>query len=176
MKRIQGLSLIEVLVGLAIVFLLFAVAIPALGAVADRARIVRVQADLGEAFMTAARQAVAGGRATVLCASSDGVRCSGGTDWSTGWLSFADVDGDRQFSAFDTLIRRTPPWSGLRLSSTQGRPRIVFQPEGDSAGTNATFTICAPRSGMAGSLVLSNGGRFRLVPTHTDRQTLCASN
>lgn len=177
MKRIEGLSLIEVLTALAIAAVLLTMALPACLAVIDRARIARVQADLGDAFLSGARLAVASGTATVLCPARETGGCTGGIDWSQGWLLFADVDGDRRYGGHDTLIRRTAALPGrLRLSSSQGRPKIVFQADGDNAGSNATFSLCAPRNGQAGSLSLSNSGHFRLAKATAAQLHACSSD
>ena len=77
MQRTQGLSLIEVLTALAIAVVLLAMALPACLAAIDRARIARVQADLGDAFLSGARLAVASGTATVLCPARETGGCTG---------------------------------------------------------------------------------------------------
>ncbi|MGH8080073.1 MAG: GspH/FimT family protein, partial [Lysobacter sp.] len=138
-------------------------------------RIARVQTDLSETFLTSSRLAVASGAATIACPSR-GDGCENSIDWSHGWLVFADVDGDRRFGPRDTLVKRFAAMAGgVRLHSTQGRPRVVFQADGDNAGSNVTFAVCAPRSGQAGVLVLSNAGRFRLDAATPAQRQSCAS-
>ncbi|ATE71153.1 hypothetical protein CNO08_07125 [Lysobacter capsici] len=176
MKRHYGISLFELLTTLAIVAIVVAIAAPAMVAIRDRARIVRVQTELSEVFLAATRHAVAGGVATVLCPSRDQAGCIEGHDWSHGWLAFADLNGDRKFGAGDVQLRRAGTLSaGLHLYSSPGRPRIVFQPQGDNAGTNATFTICAGTTRQLGVLALSNGGRFHLVAARQDHAAACIS-
>lgn len=177
MNPSKGLSLLEVILALGIAALLAGVALPALVAVADRIRIARIQADLGEAFLTSSRLAIASGAATIACPARNGGDCDGGIDWSHGWLVFADVDGDRRFGTRDTLVRRTPAISGnMRLHSTPGRHRVVFQPDGDNAGSNVTFAICAPQSGQAATLVLSNASRLRLDKASPAQAKSCANS
>lgn len=169
MQSSKGMSLIETIVVLAIASLVIAMAVPAATAWTDRVRIARLQSDLAEIFLTANRLAVAGGAATILCPSRGG-GCDDSSDWSQGWLVYADVDGDRAFGRYDNLIRRTAALDGgLRLHGTPGRPKIVFHPQGDITGSNATFTICAPNSRQVASVVMSNAGRFRQSPGHFDQ-------
>lgn len=176
MRRTQGISLIEVMIAVLALTVLTAIAVPAFASIADRVRIARLQTDLSDAFLTANRLAVAGGRATVLCPSGGAAGCDDGSDWSSGWLLFADVDGDRRFGGGDTFIRRGGAAGGLRVSTTGGRPRIVFQPDADSAGSNATFTVCAPGSGRSGTLVLANSGHFRLLKPDPGPTAGCIRN
>ncbi len=177
MHHQRGFTLIELSMALAIATIVFALAASAVGALADRARIARLQTELSAVFVDSARQAVAGGVAVVLCPSGSArPGCADGFDWSDGWLAFADRDGDRHFSNGDAaLIRAGPPGGGLRLLTSRGRPKIVFQPDGDSAGSNATFVFCSKR-GRAGTLMLSNAGRFRIAQGHPMPSTGCTSN
>lgn len=174
MRRMKGISLMEVVAALAIVFLLVGVAMPALVATVARVRIGHTRMALVDSFLVANRLAVAAGSATVMCPAPTEGGCSGRPDWSRGWLVFADVDGDRAFSARDTLIQRRPALGGgIRLHSTQGRTRIVFQPEGDIAGTNLTFTLCSVHADRAGTVVLSNAGRFHLGQASSAQTRAC---
>lgn len=175
MQGSKGISLIEMIVGLVIVSLVIAVAVPAVIAWVDRARIARLQSDLGETFLTANRLAVSGGTATILCPSRGG-GCEDGMDWSGGWLVYADIDGDRVFGQYDNVIRRTAALDGgLRMHSTPGRLKIVFHPQGDTTGSNAAFTICAPSSKQVATLVLSNAGRFHPGQAGQEHLKTCSS-
>ncbi|ALN84867.1 type II transport GspH family protein [Lysobacter capsici] len=174
MRRIRGLSLIEVVVALMIATLMLGFALPALGRIVDRAHVAHAQTQLGESFLTATRHAVASGSATVICPVNENGDCEEAPDWSRGWLVFADLDNDRRFGGRDIVIRRFEPVAGgLRLYSTEGRKRIVFQPQGDSAGTNVTFTLCSRRHNAIGQLLLSNTGRFRAAKITSDSDRLC---
>jgi multidrug efflux system membrane fusion protein len=53
----------------------------------------------------------------------------------------------------------------VRLRSTTGRTRVVYQGNGGNAGSNLTFTLCDGRGpAQARSLVISNAGRVRDAP------------
>jgi len=174
MRRMRGITLLEVAIALTIGFLLFGFAVPALHHALARTRIGHARLALADSFLHANRVAVATGSATVICPAPNGDACRASTDWSAGWLVFADVDGDRRYGPSDTLIQRRHALGGdIRLLSTAGRTRIVFQPEGDSAGSNLTFTLCSPRAGEAGLLVLSNPGRVRLDAASAAQTAAC---
>ncbi|WP_158549226.1 GspH/FimT family pseudopilin [Lysobacter silvisoli] len=172
MHRTRGITLIEAVIALFLAATLIALAVPTFARSLQRARIGQVQMAMSESFMTSARTAVGGGCATVLCPLA-GEGCADNADWSRGWMVYADVDGDRSYSRADVLVQRTPPLRGLRLRSTDGRRRVVFQTDGGNEGSNLTFTVCAEGGGEAGSLVLSNAGRFRLAPPSPDQRRSC---
>lgn len=162
MKRPSGFSLIEVSIALIVVALALAVAVPSAARAIARVRMGAVAAALTETFLTSTRLAVSTGSAMVICPTTASGGCKEGEDWSRGWLVYADIDGDRHYSGLDNVVHRaTPPTGGLRLYSTQGRPRLVFQNDGGNEGSNVSFTVCSPEVGEVGVLVLSNAGRFR---------------
>ncbi|QQP98113.1 GspH/FimT family protein [Lysobacter enzymogenes] len=174
MNRSKGITLLEAVAALALVAVLSAVAVPAISRAAERARAAYVQTALSESFMTAARLAVATGSAAIVCPVGASGDCRDGDDWSDGWKVFMDVDGDRKAGAYDTLVRSVGATAGIRVYSSQGRKRVVFQPQGDSAGSNASFLLCARRGAPAAWLVLSGEGRFRAVdPRNPPAPRLC---
>lgn len=165
MKRSRGITLLECLSALLIVAVLFAAAPPIIGGAMEKTRMAAVRASLTESVLLAQRTAVASGARSVLCPTGRGApNCAEGSDWSDGWLAFVDRDGNRAFDPGDTLLNHYPGLPGhLRLRSNSGRPRIVFQPEGDNAGSNLTFTLCG-RHSQPLSIVLSNFSRVRAEP------------
>ncbi|NUO75409.1 MAG: hypothetical protein HOQ32_05280 [Lysobacter sp.] len=173
MHRMHGITLLEALLALFLAAILIALAVPAFARSLERARIAGVQMAMSESFMTSSRTAISGGTATVLCPSAGDSGCADSTDWSTGWMIYADVDGDRSYSRADVVVHRSPALRGLRLLSTDGRRRVVFQTDGGNEGSNLTFTLCAHGDGEAGSLVLSNDGRFRLAAPSPAQHRSC---
>ncbi|MEH6415409.1 GspH/FimT family protein [Pseudomonas sp. CGJS7] len=161
MKHHQGFSSLELLCSLAVLALLVALAVTQTGEALERARIGRVLSTLTESILVSNRAAVGSGATSVLCpVGADGL-CNDASDWSGGWIAFADHDHDRALSDGDAVIGRYPaPGGGLRIYSNQGRPRLVLHPQGDSAGSNLTFTLCGPH-GSASRAVISNGTALR---------------
>lgn len=175
MKRCRGITLLECLSALLIVAVLFAAAAPIVGGAVEKARMAAVRASLAESVLLAQRTAVASGARSVLCPAGRGAaNCVEGSDWSDGWLAFVDRDGNRAFDTGDTLLHRYTELPGhLRLRSNSGRPRIVFQPEGDNAGSNLTFTLCGRHTEPL-SIVLSNFSRVRTEPAAPAAASDCA--
>lgn len=159
----RGFTLIEMLVALAIAAVLAAIAVPAMSGAFESVRARSAEAALVGSLARAGSGAALGGRRTVLCPSRDGATCAPGVDWSGGWLVFQDLDADRERDPGEAELARQGALEGrVRLRTTSGRPRIVFQGYGSNAGSNATFTLCDGRGPEYGrALVLNNRGQLR---------------
>ena len=74
-----------------------------------------------------------------------------------------DPNASRELEGGERVLRVQPPLRGrVRLRSTAGRVRIVFQGNGGNVGSNVTFTLCDGRgAAQAKTLVVANEGRLR---------------
>lgn len=157
-----GFTLVEALVCLAVASILLCIAGPACADLVQRSHAAAARAALLDSIMQGVRHSALTGSEVVLCPGGD-AGCIATSNWSGGWIAYADIDGDRMRDAGETLVRAEPALaSGVHLVTSVGRKHLVFQPMGGNAGSNATFTLCDRRGpGSAVSLVLSNGGRLR---------------
>jgi len=157
----QGWTLIEQLMGLAIVAVLAAVALPSMGRMLARTRLQSAQMDLIAGLQQARYIAVSSGLPALFCPSSDGADCVKSSRWENGWLIGTDRDGDNHLD--QTAIYTGPPApSGMHVRSSSGRYRVRFHSDGSAAGSNLTITLCLP-DGHAPALnvIVSNAGRVR---------------
>lgn len=161
-QRMRGFTLIEAVIVLAVGGILVGAAVPALTGAVENSRSSSVKADLLATLTRAISHAAMAGSEVVLCPGDSG-GCRATTDWSGGWIAYADIDGNRQRSANETLLQAESALPGqVHLRSTTGRTRLVFQPNGGNAGSNVTFTLCDGRgAAQATTLVLANDGRLR---------------
>jgi type IV fimbrial biogenesis protein FimT len=173
--RSGGFTLLDAMLGMTIAVLIFGIAWPNY-----RDAVAQVHATSARSAMTmtlfgAMRDSTVNSRQAVVCPSADEANCINGMDWSKGWIAFIDLNGDRNRGGEEPLVGRQPALSGdVRLHSTQGRPRIVFQPNGSNAGSNVTFTLCDRRGpNEALRLVLANSGRLRALPASTSAAAAC---
>jgi type IV fimbrial biogenesis protein FimT len=162
MLRPRGFSLFDLLFALAVVALLIGIATPAYRTALDRASMAAARATLIESLRASKVHAATRGTRVVLCPSSDGETCTGGTDWSGGWIAFRDGNANR---ARDPHERLVGAWGalaeGVRITTSAGRPKLVLQSYGGNPGSNVTFVICGRRGpAKAQAVVLSNQGRF----------------
>lgn len=163
MKTQRGWTLIELMAVAAIAAILLGFALPGIGGALEASRASAARAALLASLASAGTRAGITGTRAVLCPSLDGEHCSDDPDWSRGWLVFLDSNASRELEGGERLLRLQPPLEGrVRLRSTVGRARIVFQGNGGNAGSNVTFTLCDGRGpARAVALVLANTGRLR---------------
>lgn len=167
--RSRGFTLIEAVIAVAVAGVLVGTAVPALTGALEAARASSARAALLASLTRSISHASLTGSEVVLCPSG-GDGCRDTPDWSGGWIAYADLDSDRAHDPNETLLHTEPALPGkVHLHTTSGRRRLVFQPNGGNAGSNATFTLCDGRgAARAVTLVLSNDGRLRAgKPTAT---------
>ena len=113
-------------------------------------------------------EAVKHGQRVLLCPSSDSLNCGNSKEWVNGWILFAS--NDREHDMNERLLQAGSPLSsGIHMSSSNHRKRIVYQPDGTSPGTNSSFTFCdSRRQARPRVICLSNTGRARLTHTRCD--------
>lgn len=174
-RKSFGFTLLEAIVVLAIGSIAIGVAVPAFAKAMASTRHVLARTDLVEVLMTAGTHALATDTDVVLCPSGNGATCDRGqTQWSRGWIAFADLDGNRQRSGRETLLRTHGAVAGVGIRSSQGRTLVVFHPRGDAAGTNLTFTLCDSRGAQAAStIVTGNSGRWRIGQAKAEAAARC---
>jgi type IV fimbrial biogenesis protein FimT len=179
MRRIGGFNggftLIEALIVLAAASLLLCVAVPSWRSASASTHTAAAKATLVETWLDAVNHAALTGVEVVACPGAP-TECRPGVDWSGGWIAFADLDGDRQHGPGETLlVRGEALQGGVKLRSTPGRTRLVFQPNGGNAGSNVTFTLCDSRGpDQASAVVLSNQGRLRSAAASRKAAEDCA--
>ena len=139
------------------------IAVPTLTSAAEAARSGTAKAKLLATLNRAIGHSAATGVEVVLCPGDASGGCRPSPDWSRGWIAFADLDGTRQRGPSETLLADDGALDGkVHLRSTEGRTRLVFQPNGGNAGSNVTFTLCDGRGvAEATTLVLANDGKLR---------------
>jgi type IV fimbrial biogenesis protein FimT len=173
----EGVTLMELVIAVAVVGVLAAVALPMFDGAREATRSGAAQQALTASVMLAAGRAATSGRDVVVCPGVPHA-CSGGIDWHRGWIAYVDADGDRVHDVGEDLLQQVAPLGGkVRLRSTVGRTRLVFQPDGGSAGTNTTFTLCDGRgTGRAVALVLNNWGRLRSADADAGAARACVDS
>lgn len=173
MNKAAGFTLIEVLVALAIVAIIFAIAIPAYSSAMARTRIGIAESAIFTSVNNAVNFSFIAGSRAVLCPSNDGDSCENSYDWSNGWIIFEDRNANRQRDADDRKLGgydEIPP--ELSIITSERRTRIAFQSGGGNFGSNAHFKLCDNRNPQrARSLFLSNTGRLRVANSPQTRCT-----
>lgn len=159
----SGMSLVELLTSIGILAIVAAVSAPSMAKLVERQRAVGATNALVTHLSLARLTAITHSSHTVLCPSTNGATCNAGTDWSDGLLLFLDRDGNRRPDHPRDIVRadNTSLSQHLRLISSTGRQQARYLPDGRSAGSNLTISICNMRGELLGSVIVNNTGRIR---------------
>ncbi|MDH3888842.1 MAG: GspH/FimT family protein [Gammaproteobacteria bacterium] len=168
-KRSQsGLTLPELIVSLSIISVLSSSGLSGLQTFIQENRMAAEINQFVTVLHLARSEAVKHGQRVLLCPSSDSLNCGNSKEWVNGWILFASED--REHDHDEQLLQTGSPISaGIRMTSSNYRKRIVYQPDGNSPGTNTSFTFCDTRRRVKPRVIcLSNTGRPRLSWTRCD--------
>ncbi|MEM9057202.1 MAG: GspH/FimT family protein [Pseudomonadota bacterium] len=166
-----GVTLLELLVALAVVSIVAAIGAPPLDRWLARHRVAAPLQALHTDLHRARHEAVMRNRVVVVCASDDLQTCSAG-DWSAGWITFVNLDGDQpvQRDASDPLLSVHQAAPGPHLASN----RASYAFRGDlRRATNGRVVSCDAAGRVSPRvLVVSFTGRTRLAPPGTSTGSL----
>ena len=163
MRRNAGFTLIELATTMSVVAILAGIAAPSFAGFIERQRASAAITSLMTHMSLARVAAISRNQRAVLCPTPDGVDCEPGTDWSQGWMLFLDEDGNRKPDSNDEIVRidLEPTSRHLRMISTSGRQQLRYLPDGRSAGTNLSVSICNKSGELLGQVIVNNMGRPR---------------
>ena len=162
----SGMTAFDLLISMAIVAVLLATAVPGLRAWSLNHAMGAAVASLHADLQFARAEAIRLRSHTVACPGQLDAGCKDAATWHSGWLLFADSNGDREWQASEPLLRQSPAVQGLSITSSEARRRLRFSPQGAAPGSNASISFCDSRGPAAArQLTLSASGRLhRLGP------------
>jgi type IV fimbrial biogenesis protein FimT len=114
-----GLTLAELMIGVAIVAIVLSVGTPSFNNAVRINRIATLSNDLITAMHVARSEAVKLGRTVRVCSSTNGTSCAGSTAWQTGWIVLDPGNNvARSWAAENTDLTLTGPAAAIRYSSS----------------------------------------------------------
>lgn len=160
----KGFTLVELLITLTIAALLLAIAAPAFSGWTNKQRLRTAGYDLLNDLQMARNEAVK--RATrVTLNNGDG-------DWQSGWEIFVDNNENGNRDSGEPLLLSRPAYAdALTISGTTAvSQHIGYVASGETRQPGGgllmgTLTLCASHTDKALEVVISRGGRARLVST-----------
>ena len=162
-RHLKGITLYELLMTLTLIAVLLGIGLPSFSGLAARNRLHTEINALFHAIHVARKESIMRRRVVSICPSSNGSSCEPGRDWSSGWIMFANHDGDEppQIDAGEPLLQvhrigdnvtLTANRRGFTLRATQKR------------ATNGTIVACDPAArATPRALVISYTGRPRVT-------------
>ena len=168
-----GVTLVEVVVCACVLSITAAIAAPSMSKLIERQRATAANNNLITHLAQARMTAITRRAPAILCPSSNSTTCNANTDWSDGWLLFLDRDGNHQPDQPDDIVATDNIATSrhLKLTSTAGRKQVRYLPDGRSAGSNLTFSICNKKGELLDSVIINNAGRARSA--HPSSTTNC---
>lgn len=168
-RRTAGLTLVELVIGLAVLALLFGLALPAFARYLGELQLLGEARRLSEAVMLARSEAIKRNAHVVLCAASARSPCGSLAHWHEGWIAFVDENANALPDPGEQLLGREGP-AADGVSGVGNKPvanYFRFNYLGQARLTSGalqmgTVDVCRP--GLRGyHVVLANSGRTRIV-------------
>jgi type IV fimbrial biogenesis protein FimT len=102
--RQTGLTLVEILVALAVALTLMFLVAPLFNNLVTSNSNTTSDNLLRTHYQLARSETVKHNSVVSLCPSADASSCSGGTDWSVGWISFLDTNNNGDRDGGETIL------------------------------------------------------------------------
>jgi type IV fimbrial biogenesis protein FimT len=166
----SGFTLIELITSLSIASILLAIGIPSFQILTQSNRMTGAINTITSHLNLARSEAVKRGIDVVLCPSDDGLDCKSTMIWDKEIIMFTDINKNRHLDPEEELIRHINlnPES-IRITTTIGRKKAVYDFRGFSMGYNVSFTFCDTFDKTdPKAVIVSNSGRARISDTKAD--------
>jgi type IV fimbrial biogenesis protein FimT len=151
--RASGFTLLELLITMSVAAILLTIAVPSFRYITNGNRIAgEVNGLLGD-LQFARSEAIKEGRYVSVCASSDGLSCSGSTAWQSGWIVFPNPNNNPAVTpglAVTPLLRLQNAFSSTDTFVSNGISVITFNRDGYAGGiVNGTLITLHDSTGNA---------------------------
>lgn len=170
-RRLDGFTLLELMVTLAVAAILVTIAIPSYRGLVQRNTVTASVNDLVGDLNYARSEAVTRGQDVYLCKSKDEATCETDGDWSQGWIVFApDPNEPTDPLTVANLLRVRGPLDDAITIEGVGNitNHAYFDANGFSIGSLGHFTVSANNASQNMTICISSTGRVRTVKAPCD--------
>jgi type IV fimbrial biogenesis protein FimT len=160
------------MVTVSILAILISLGVPSFQDFALKQRLNAAVNALHNDLLLARAQAIHRDMHVIACPRTADSKCSGKTNWSEGWVVFADSNEDNKLQEGEPVLRQGHRVENVMIHSSTGRTSFRFYSNGTAPGSNGSISLC----GLGGpekarKLVISNLGRVRRdVPKSLDEE------
>jgi type IV fimbrial biogenesis protein FimT len=141
LRRTAGVSLVELLVVVAIAAILLGIGVTSFQGLTITNRISGEINNLLADMQYARSEAIKQGQNVVVCVSTSGADCTGGTSWDQGWIVFVDPNNTKTTSGNAALVLRArSAFTGTDTLTDGATSLVSFDREGLALGLLTTMS------------------------------------
>jgi type IV fimbrial biogenesis protein FimT len=137
----RGFTLTELMFTVTVLSILLGLAVPSFRETVRNNRLVSQNNEFVGSLNYARSEALKRSDSVSVCASADQTTCSGDTDWSTGWIVFADPNANGDTDAGEPVLQAAPAVSAEFTLSATNRSFVRFGSSGTSAAGTESFEL-----------------------------------
>jgi type IV fimbrial biogenesis protein FimT len=163
MKAHSGFTLLELMITLAVAAILATIAIPSFWTIIQNNRATTEANELVTALNFARSEAIKRGARVSLCPSTSQTGCTGGTNWSNGWIVFVDTAANDGSAAVVGEVVRV--WTSLSgINNLAGPANIRYRGPGDVIGAgNFTHQLPGCSGDQRRTISIAASGRINVT-------------
>ena len=161
MKKNSGYTLLEILIVTALVSILMAIGVPAMGDFIKNDRLTTQINTMVGHLAYARSEAVLRLQSVIICASDNQASCSS-NNWADGWIVFVDTDNNNDFSAGEEMLRVKQALEGGNTLINSTGSSVEYDLRGFAPNSIGSFSLCDNRGAThMKSISISVTGRVR---------------
>lgn len=162
-QRYYAFTLIELLIAISIVSILFGYGLPSFNQMLERKKVSINVERLVQTIQLSRHTAITKNTKVTLCPINNSLQCT--SDWSNGYMSFVDIQGDREFNDNDTLLYQhfsQDEKSTLSWRAFGYRRSLQWLETGITNHQNGSFVFCYNnKSELSRGVYMTKSGRVR---------------
>jgi len=162
-QKNKAFTLIELLITISIAWILLGIALPSFGDMLDRKKVSANVQRLVKTLQLARSTAINDNVKVTVCPINHSLNCT--RNWSTGYMSFVDTNGDRQYNQDDRVLYQYSSEdenATLSLRAFGHRNSLQWLETGITNHQNGSFELCySSEADKSRALFLTKAGRIR---------------
>lgn len=164
LRNQSGFTLVELMITIVILAVLLGLGLPSFQGVMRSNRIATTTNELTASLSLARNEAIKRAQWAGVCPSSAGTACDG-ADWASGWLVWADSNGDGALGAGEDVLRFAAGRGGIVAGGAAAA--VVFDARGRRmAAADQVITLRPDECGdqpLQRTLTVNRTGQARIV-------------